>query len=579
MTDYLSHRTVVAALLLYLSVWLCMPTEFIPLIISRYDDGGEVYHTEFKRNADYVASLLDILGLCQGLPLELHQTPPDYFLLVDTGANVHVVWEIILLAYAQERNTHVQWGGLSATSACIAIGHLFATVFALTFDDSAWHKIIVNSGDLDTWVVPDSGKQILSLSRLIAQGHVPHLHGSTPGILISGTQHYLPFIKSADGIFMYFPCYPPPTESNLITNPFYPKSMLVVNLQHFKQLAPVPDIAWAAPISAHSLSKATRSLKKKIARMKKPGSKSPIHKKVKQKSFKRNGAALIDKVHKKCAHVDMKRIMRFYKNGHLIADLPPGFDRAYRKTCATCLAMKRRKPPKSGIPRGITSGLLPWEHTYVDSSGKWRTASALGNHYYAIFVCALRGSRIFLPYRKRSQFQLIYLKFVARIGSHPKVLYSDLAAEQTSNQFERMLVMKGTRHITCAKDEHHYIGVAEKAIQDTDTAIKTTLADSFLPRRFWDIIGEHVNLILMMTSPSRCDPNITIFEATYHKIPNLDLLPRVGCFAVRIESRSDRQDQKLDPRNRPGGILRFCHTQEYLRCRTPVWLITCFGTI
>ena len=37
-------------------------------------------------------------------------------------------------------------------------------------------------------------------------------------------------------------------------------------------------------------------------------------------------------------------------------------------------------------------------------------------------------------------------------------------------------------------------------------------------------LGEHVALVLQMTSPSRQDPSITIFEACYDSVPNLDLL-------------------------------------------------------
>ena len=61
MTEYLSHRSVVTVLLLYLTVWLSMPTEFISLILARYDDGGEIYNTAVKRDANYVLSLLEIL--------------------------------------------------------------------------------------------------------------------------------------------------------------------------------------------------------------------------------------------------------------------------------------------------------------------------------------------------------------------------------------------------------------------------------------------------------------------------------------------------------------------------------------
>ena len=48
-----------------------------------------------------------------------------------------------------------------------------------------------------------------------------------------------------------------------------------------------------------------------------------------------------------------------------------------------------------------------------------------------------------------------------------------------------------------------------------------------------DVVGEHATLINMMTSLSIQNPGITIFEDLYGAVPNLDLLPQVGCFAVR----------------------------------------------
>ena len=124
-------------------------------------------------------------------------------------------------------------------------------------------------------------------------------------------------------------------------------------------------------------------------------------------------------------------------------------------------------------------------------------------------------------------------------------------------ELEFFFVSKGTRHISVPKGEHFSIGTVEKAIQDTDNAIKTTLFDANLPRKYWDVVGEHCNLILQMTSPSRADPNITIFEACYQKTPNLDVIPRVGCFAVRVEPPKLQQDTKLDPRNRSGTFLGY----------------------
>ena len=87
--------------------------------------------------------------------------------------------------------------------------------------------------------------------------------------------------------------------------------------------------------------------------------------------------------------------------------------------------------------------------------------------------------------------------------------------------------------------------------------MKAIIADSKVPRKYWDIIGEHFTLVLTMTTPSRDDPSKTIFESAYGAIPNLDLLPRVGCFSVRLQPKTRLVDWKLDPKNQPGVFLGF----------------------
>ena len=50
---------------------------------------------------------------------------------------------------------------------------------------------------------------------------------------------------------------------------------------------------------------------------------------------------------------------------------------------------------------------------------------------------------------------------------------------------------------------------------------------------------------------------MTIFEAETGRIPNLDIVPPIGCFCVRIQDRSSRTDRQLDPANQPGMFLGF----------------------
>ena len=57
----------------------------------------------------------------------------------------------------------------------------------------------------------------------------------------------------------------------------------------------------------------------------------------------------------------------------------------------------------------------------------------------------------------------------------------------TSGRFGELLLIKGTRHITVPRGEHFIIGIAEKAIQDIDNAVATTMADAGIPKKYWDI--------------------------------------------------------------------------------------------
>ena len=75
----------------------------------------------------------------------------------------------------------------------------------------------------------------------------------------------------------------------------------------------------------------------------------------------------------------------------------------------------------------------------------------------------------------------------------------------------------------------------------------------------WEVVYSDTSatLVDLMTNPSRSDPSMTKFEHLYHVVPNLDLLPPVGCFCVRIQEKKDRIDQKLDPLNLQGTFLGF----------------------
>ena len=98
---------------------------------------------------------------------------------------------------------------------------------------------------------------------------------------------------------------------------------------------------------------------------------------------------------------------------------------------------------------------------YVDTSWKWRVRSSRANHYHTVFVCVKSGMKITIPHRKHSHFPLVFMKIVARIGSHPQHLLSDKAGEINSRKIDALLLAKGCNHICLPKNEHYSLGVSE----------------------------------------------------------------------------------------------------------------------
>jgi len=192
---------------------------------------------------------------------------------------------------------------------------------------------------------------------------------------------------------------------------------------------------------------------------------------------------------------------------------------------------------------------------YVDTSGKWRSKSSRSNHYHTVFVCARSGFKLTFPHKKRSHFPLVYMKFVARIGSHPQHLISDKAGEINSKKFDSLLLAKGCQHICLPKGEHYSLGVPEKAIGDLDRNTRAVMADANIPPIYWDVVVQHVALLNACTSPSICDPSITIFEADTGVVPDLAVFPPSGCFCLRYREKIERADVKLDAQNEPGVFL------------------------
>jgi hypothetical protein len=268
----------------------------------------------------------------------------------------------------------------------------------------------------------------------------------------------------------------------------------------------------------------------------------------------------VQRVHEKLGHVDLKRIFKFKRHGKVVcANLPPRFLKTYRKASPICLATKcrRRSSPKSDDNKVALALLKPWEVTHLDVSGPWRVPSSRGNRYYSLFVCGKRGTKLLVPHRKKTGAQQAYIKFITRIGSHPKTMFTDFGGEICINEFDHFLPTNGVQHVVVPKGEHHANGPVEKDIGDIDRMTKEIMADKNIPSRFWDIVAEHCVVLNAVTSPAVDDPTKTIFEATYGQPPDYDALPPVGCYAVRLLEKQHRKDFRFDLANQSGVVLGY----------------------
>jgi len=67
----------------------------------------------------------------------------------------------------------------------------------------------------------------------------------------------------------------------------------------------------------------------------------------------------------------------------------------------------------------------------------------------------------------------------------------------------------------------------------------------------------HCSLLKAVTQSCPTDVSITVYEAETGMIPDLDLIPPLGCFDFRYLSKLDRKDFKLSPKNQAGVFLGF----------------------
>jgi hypothetical protein len=514
--------------------------------------------------------------------LELHNAIPEYFLVVDSGAQVHVLFDTLMLAHIEDgKQRMIKWGGEGKFGRCTHVGWLCG-VTQVRDRNGKWSKRLLCSGTNDAWAVPETSRQLYSTRAADRQGHLVTVTGPNPGQQIHGTGEFIPFVRDDDTGYQFFPLLPPPSRSNLLGSHAY-SSMPVLNLNASVDEGSFLFSAYGASLSQRRISKKRllkrkrnqtldALLRKKTDELKSKRATDKACARIRASARRHSSPSIKGKdkfsqaklkayteFHEKCGHVNMKDVIKFKRTGKLVAtNLPTSLVKDYKKNCAICLASRRRKPARPDAASAASKGKFkPWEKVHCDSTGKRKVASSRGNRYFTVFVCASTGRKLFFPHKNRKQFAVVYMEFVSKIGSHPRILITDKGGEWIKDKLARLFIINGVQHVTIPKGEHFLNGPAEKAIQDINNMIRAYVVDSNVPYKYWDFIGEHACYVNAMIRASPANPEMTIFEAETGRIPNLDIVPPIGCFCVRIQDRSSRADQQLDPANQPGVFLGF----------------------
>ncbi len=159
-----------------------------------------------------------------------------------------------------------------------------------------------------------------------------------------------------------------------------------------------------------------------------------------------------------------------------------------------------------------------------------------------------RGTKLFVPHRNKTRAQQAYVKFITRVDSHPKVLFTDF------DEFDHFLLANDVQHVVVPKGEHHSNGPVEKCIGDI--APEYDQGNHGGQEYSVAILGYWSETLSFVTSPAVDEPSKTTFEAAYGQSPD-DALPPVGYYAVRLLEKQHRKDFCFGLTSQSGILLGY----------------------
>lgn len=224
--------------------------------------------------------------------------------------------------------------------------------------------------------------------------------------------------------------------------------------------------------------------------------------------------------------------------------------------CECCVEGKGHRLPFQQSTRERTEH--PLELVHSDVCGKVGTKSLGGSEYFVTFIDDhTRHVWVYILKRKDEVFQR-FKEWRALVekssGKQIKTLRTDNGGEYTSTEFTSYLLKEGIKHELTAPHTPQQNGVAERLNRTLVEGVRTMLADSKLPKKFW-AEALSTKVYLWNRSPTKALEEITPHEAWSGNKPDVSFLRVFGCRAYAHKPRVERS--KLDSKTRRCVLLGY----------------------
>lgn len=273
-----------------------------------------------------------------------------------------------------------------------------------------------------------------------------------------------------------------------------------------------------------------------------------------------------DTWHRRFGHLGARNLQKLAK--HRMVD---GFDFDATKQIKFCESCVNGKHHRSNFPTsGGKRSEEPLGLVHSDLCGKMSSESLSGAEYFLTFIDdRTRYVWVYILKRKDQVFER-FLEWKALVekstGRKLKALRTDNGGEYTSAEFEAYL-RKGVRHELTVPKAPEQNGVAERMNRTLVETMRSMLADSKMPHRFWaEALSTAV--YLRNRSPTKSVNGMTPFEAWTGEKPNVAHLRTFGC-TVYVHIPKDER-KKLDMKTKKCVLLGYGTETKGYRVYDPV---------